>query len=100
MIQASVAPVAPAIVSPVLDVKEAAFYIHSTPGTMAFWRAVKKGPKVTYCGTKVLYKRADLDAWLENGGGPRKSRGGGRPRRVVKQASLRRTKKLKSSAYK
>lgn len=50
-----------------LNTKEASRYLHIKISTLAVWRTNK-----TYnipfikCGGKVLYKKADLDNWLES----------------------------------
>lgn len=36
------------------------------PNTLAVWRSQRKGPKPTYIGRKVFYKKEDLDEYLNN----------------------------------
>lgn len=45
--------------------KEAADYVGSTVGSLATYRYLDKGPTYIKAGRKILYRRADLDAWLE-----------------------------------
>lgn len=51
-----------------MTTKEAASYARTTPGTLSTLRCDHKGPKY-YKPSKrrVLYKKSDLDAWLEGG---------------------------------
>jgi hypothetical protein len=48
---------------------EAAPYIGTTPGTLAQWRYLGKGPKyLRLPGSRtILYRKTDLDAWLDSG---------------------------------
>ena len=36
------------------------------PNTLAVWRSQRKGPKPTYIGRKIFYKKEDLDEYLNN----------------------------------
>ncbi|TDT33411.1 helix-turn-helix transcriptional regulator [Naumannella halotolerans] len=57
-----------------LDTDEAGRYIGVAPKTLANWRGRGQGPRYVRAGARVVYRVADLDAWLvENlvGGGPR-----------------------------
>lgn len=45
--------------------KAAAPYIGTTAGTLNTWRYLGKGPKYYKIGRRVVYRRADLDAWLD-----------------------------------
>jgi hypothetical protein len=47
------------------DPKQAAAHIRSTESTLANWRCAGRGPKYIKLGGKVLYRRTDLDAFLE-----------------------------------
>jgi hypothetical protein len=49
-----------------LDVRETAAYWHLSPGFMAKLRVDGSGPRFIKAGGKVLYDRADLDAWLHS----------------------------------
>ena len=43
----------------------AADYLGLTESTIAKWRMTGRGPRYIKAGARVLYDRADLDAWLE-----------------------------------
>lgn len=49
--------------------QQAAPYIGTTPGTLAQWRYLGKGPKyLRLPGSRtILYRKTDLDAWLDSG---------------------------------
>lgn len=49
----------------VLNGKAAAARIGTTEGTLNTWRYLGKGPKYVKIGRRVVYRPADLDAWLE-----------------------------------
>jgi hypothetical protein len=44
----------------------AAAYIGTAACTLPTWRSQNRGPTFIKVGRKVLYRRADLDAWLES----------------------------------
>lgn len=44
---------------------EAAAYLHQQPRTLRLWRAARGLPHFKPTSKVVLYRRADLDAWLE-----------------------------------
>ena len=46
--------------------KEAGTYLRTSDAVLQQWRYLGKGPKYYKLGRKVLYKRADLDAWVES----------------------------------
>jgi len=49
-----------------LSRKQAAEYLNTTPGTLNYWASTGKHNLPYYrMGTKAVYKRAELDAWLE-----------------------------------
>lgn len=48
-----------------MDAGRAAEYACTTVGTLAALRSKDKGPAFRKVGRKVLYDRADLDAWIE-----------------------------------
>ncbi|MGW0035734.1 helix-turn-helix transcriptional regulator [Gordonia sp. NPDC003376] len=48
-----------------LDGAAAARVLNTTPGTLATYRYLNKGPKYYKIGRRVVYRRSDLDAWLE-----------------------------------
>ncbi len=45
--------------------QDAAKYLGLTESTIAKWRMSGRGPRYIKAGARVLYDRADLDAWLE-----------------------------------
>lgn len=49
-----------------LKTKEAAGYIGVVPGTLPVWRHLGVGPIYLKIGRKVLYRKGDLDAYLES----------------------------------
>ncbi len=51
-------------VSDVLDVKQVAEYLHQNERTIRLWR--KRGmPHIKLSAKSVLYRRSDLDKWLD-----------------------------------
>ena len=50
---------------PNLTPKQTSDYLQVTTRTLARWRNMRKGPPWVKAGHRVLYRRADLDAWLE-----------------------------------
>jgi excisionase family DNA binding protein len=48
-----------------LSIKEAAAYVPIARGTLDKLRIYGGGPRYIKLGKKVLYDRADLDAWIE-----------------------------------
>jgi len=49
----------------VLDAQEAAVYLRTSTSTLAKYRMHKRGPAfIRQSARKVLYRRADLDAWM------------------------------------
>ena len=51
----------------VLNEKQAAEYLGKKPGTLRQWRSDCKGPSYHKKGRQIMYKKTDLDAWLESG---------------------------------
>ena len=51
--------------SDVFNEAEAAAYLHQKPRTIRDWRATRGLPCFKPTAKVTLYKRADLDAWLE-----------------------------------
>lgn len=49
----------------VMNGKAAAVYMDTTEGTLSTWRYLGKGPRYYKVGRRVVYRRSDLDAWLE-----------------------------------
>jgi len=52
--------------SDVFNEAEAAAYLHQKPRTIREWRATRGLPCFKPTAKVTLYKRADLDAWLEH----------------------------------
>lgn len=49
-----------------LTTNEAAQVLNVSPATLRWWRHSRTGPKSFTLGAKkVMYKRSDLDAWLQ-----------------------------------
>tara|TARA_R110002020_G_scaffold150446_1_gene327153 strand:- start:13896 stop:14147 length:252 start_codon:yes stop_codon:yes gene_type:complete len=49
----------------IMDAKEAAVYLRSSPSTLAKFRHFGGGPTfIRQSARKTLYRRTDLDAWL------------------------------------
>lgn len=51
----------------ILNEKEAAEYLGKKPGTLRQWRSDCKGPSYHKKDRQIMYKKTDLDAWLEAG---------------------------------
>lgn len=47
-----------------LNTLEAAAYLGVQPNTLEVWRCKNKGPRYYKLGTRVIYDRDDLDAFL------------------------------------
>ena len=45
--------------------KEAAIYLRQSERTLIRWRNARIGPAWVKTGGKILYRRADLETWLE-----------------------------------
>jgi predicted DNA-binding transcriptional regulator AlpA len=52
--------------SDLLTVEDVAAMIHSSPGTIHYWRSVspEKAPPAIKVGRRLLFRRADLETWL------------------------------------
>lgn len=48
------------------DTAELAELLHSSERTLIRWRVQRTGPAWIKAGGKVLYRRSDIDAWLES----------------------------------
>lgn len=48
-----------------LTMPEAAEYVGLAVATLRFYRATETGPKSFRLGKRIVYKRTDLDAWIE-----------------------------------
>lgn len=50
----------------IMDAREAAAYLRTSPSTLAKYRHFGGGPSfIRQSSRKTLYRRVDLDAWLE-----------------------------------
>lgn len=49
-----------------LTTREVAEMIRTPAETLRYWRSDNKGPRSIKLGRRVLYDRADVEAWLEN----------------------------------
>lgn len=47
-----------------LNIDQAAAYLHTPVGTLYGWRSQGRGPACFKIGRRVMYDRADLDAFL------------------------------------
>ena len=52
------------IPSALLSAEQAGAYLHVNPRTLANWRVLGRGPRYVRT-SRVLYRQADLDAWLD-----------------------------------
>jgi excisionase family DNA binding protein len=52
--------------SELLTTEQVAELLHTSPGTIHYWRAIKpaKGPKAIKVGRRLLFRRDDVDEWL------------------------------------
>lgn len=48
-----------------LTITEAAELLRAPVATLRYWRHVGTGPRSFRLGRRVLYRRADLHAWIE-----------------------------------
>lgn len=49
-----------------MTTEETATYLHVSPATLRWWRHSSTGPKSFRLGArKVMYRRSDVEAWLE-----------------------------------
>lgn len=44
---------------------EAAVYLDITPETLANWRYLSRSPVYYKIGGRIIYTKADLDAWIK-----------------------------------
>lgn len=57
------------IADPLLTIDEVAAELRQQTSTLYGWRARKVGPKAFKVGRRLLYRRSQLDAWLDSCGG-------------------------------
>jgi hypothetical protein len=48
-----------------LTTVEVAERFRTVPGTVRYWRHVGKGPRSFKVGRRVLYRQADVEAWVD-----------------------------------
>jgi excisionase family DNA binding protein len=51
--------------SDLLTVGELAESLNTSISTIRYWRAIGYGPKSARIGKRVLYRRSDVNAWLD-----------------------------------
>lgn len=44
---------------------EAAELLRTSPETLRYWRYVDMGPRSAKLGRRVMYRRADVEQWIE-----------------------------------
>jgi DNA-binding transcriptional MerR regulator len=49
-----------------LDIQEAAALLRTPPATLRQWRSRGGGPPAARIGKRLLYRRADLIAWVDD----------------------------------
>ena len=49
-----------------LTTADLAAEVHRPPSTIRYWRHIGYGPPGIKVGRGVLYRRSDVDAWLES----------------------------------
>ncbi|MFV2143206.1 helix-turn-helix transcriptional regulator [Isoptericola sp. G70] len=49
-----------------MRVEEVSEEIGTPVGTLAYWRHVGSGPRWAKLGRRVVYRRRDLEAWIDN----------------------------------
>lgn len=55
-----------AVESPLLNIDEAAAYLKVSVSTLARMRRDKNGPSYVQLGARVVYRKVDLDAYIES----------------------------------
>ncbi|WP_081616855.1 MULTISPECIES: helix-turn-helix domain-containing protein [unclassified Thioalkalivibrio] len=48
-----------------LSTRQAAEFLHVSPRTLIRWRGERQGPPWVKAGRKILYRRSDLDLWID-----------------------------------
>ena len=48
-----------------LTVPEVSQRLHKAPATLRWWRHEKRGPKSFKLGRTIVYREADVEAWLD-----------------------------------
>lgn len=49
----------------ILDTRAAAAYLRQPASTLAYWRGIGYGPKYFKLGRRVVYRREELDRFVE-----------------------------------
>jgi excisionase family DNA binding protein len=49
-----------------LTTDEVADWLHTSPATLRYWRYRGEGPKSFKAGKRRLYRRADVEQWVEH----------------------------------
>ena len=49
-----------------LTIDEAADLVRAPIATLRYWRHLGTGPRSFRLGRRVVYRRGDIDAWIEN----------------------------------
>ena len=47
-----------------LTTNEVADLLRASPQTVRYWRKIRTGPRAVKVGKRVLYRRDDVEAWL------------------------------------
>lgn len=51
-----------------MTTEEVATMIHLSQSTLRAWRSKNMGPPTMHAGRRVLYRRSDVNSWVENSG--------------------------------
>lgn len=51
--------------NPLVTLDEAAELLRTPVSTLRYWRSTNTGPKSARIGRRVVYRRDDLDRWLD-----------------------------------
>jgi len=66
-----------------LTLQQTADYLQVAPRTLYRWRAERTGPRSVKFGATIRYRRADVEAWLEQHADKLPARRVGRPRQAA-----------------
>jgi excisionase family DNA binding protein len=47
-----------------LTTEEVAELCHTSPGTVHYWRSMGKGPKAYKVGRRLIFRRSEVQAWI------------------------------------
>jgi hypothetical protein len=59
-------PATEAATSPLWDTRQSAGYLLLSARTLEYYRMTGGGPRYARSGRKVVYRKADLDKWLDS----------------------------------